>query len=487
MIMFATILTIGAGTTYAANASYILGITNIRESGGAYGIGIKSNNTVEKKIWKIVSYPTLSSNTIDYSNAFYCIKAEHGFAMQGTTNVAAEKRTYSTKYDMKTQKQSVLTKLQAIDVFKTDPTSYNKIMWIVDNMYLPKAPGAEQQKIALLTNAGILDADFTIEDAQITDEDIEVVQQLALWYFTNPNDNPYNSETLPILAFNNKSGKDEGYNTFAGLYDNPSSVPEIHDGTARQMQCAYLYNYLITTAKQKGSYTSSDAVAPLSLDKTRVALTEETDGYLIGPFRINQNSTIPYNIDKLNFTDETGKNFTYTMLNGNKQNISQITLGQDFYIRVPLNTTVKTIRFDFGITYTRTTATYYTTDENTYRDNQPVILVEKGVKPANDHVSVQIPEQKPFDLSLRKFISEVNGKVPTISREPVVDVSKLKAKTATTAIYNHPKTILEVPEEATITYTIRVYNEGEKDGYASEITDHLPEAMTVEIIYIIKK
>ena len=79
-------LTLIIGTTYAANASYILGITNVREAqngklGGAYGIGIKSDGTPEKKVWKIVSYPTMASNTIDYSNAFYCMKAEHGLLL----------------------------------------------------------------------------------------------------------------------------------------------------------------------------------------------------------------------------------------------------------------------------------------------------------------------------------------------------------------------------------------------------------------------
>ena len=114
------------------------------------------------------------------------------------------------------------------------------------------------------------------------------------------------------------------------------------------------------------------------------------------------------------------------------------------------------------------------TPNTLHTDDQPVVLVEKGPQTYTASDSIKIPTPLPFDLSLRKFISEVDGKVPTISREPQVDVTDLKAGRKTTATYNHTKAPLEVNEGSIITYTIRVYNEGKKDGYATEITDHLP-------------
>ncbi|MBO5479087.1 MAG: isopeptide-forming domain-containing fimbrial protein [Clostridia bacterium] len=480
MILFAT-LTIGQGTTYAANSNYVLGITNVREPqngklGGAYGVGgLKSDGTPTKKVWKIVSYPTTSSNTIDYSNAFYCLMAEHGFVSQDTTNVTAVKRNYNLHYDMKLQKQEVLTRLNNTGVFTTDATSYNKIMWIIDNMYLPKQ-STSSEKIALLTNAGIIDSDYTIEHARITDDDIEVVQQMALWYFTNTDSSIYHTESLQELYFNNWSGKDESYKTFEDLYND--SVAGTRDGLYRQQECEMLYKYFITTAKTKGDYVSMDTTSPLTLDKARVQLAEENGNYVIGPFKINQNSTLTYTLDKLGFTDETGKAFSYTLLDANKNKVAnndiESIFGQDFYISVPDTTTISSIKFDFGITYAKTTATYYTTDESTYRNEQPVVLVEKQPIVYEDNVTIQMPAPKVFDLALRKFISGINGNAPLISREPVVDTSGLKAGTSTTAIYNHPKAPLSVEVGDIVTYTIRVYNEGEKDGYVSEITDHLP-------------
>ena len=98
---------------------------------------------------------------------------------------------------------------------------------------------------------------------------------------------------------------------------------------------------------------------------------------------------------------------------------------------------------------------------------------------------------KIFDLALRKFIVAVS-KDETIesneylknsdgsyTREPKVDTSKLNTKdsdgkTITTAIYNHSKTPIEVSRENIVVYNLRVYNEGNIDGYAGEIIDYLP-------------
>ena len=78
---------------------------------------------------------------------------------------------------------------------------------------------------------------------------------------------------------------------------------------------------------------------------------------------------------------------------------------------------------------------------------------------------------KKFDLALRKFITKVNDE--SYSREPVVDTSTISTKG--TATYKHIKQPVAVQKGDIITYTIRVYNEGELDGYVNEITDYLPD------------
>ena len=85
-----------------------------------------------------------------------------------------------------------------------------------------------------------------------------------------------------------------------------------------------------------------------------------------------------------------------------------------------------------------------------------------------------------FDLSLRKFITQVNNtelkdEDGNYLREPVVDLTPLISGESTTAIYNHPKDPVKVSIGDEVIYTIRVYNEGQIDGYVHEITDYLPE------------
>lgn len=81
-----------------------------------------------------------------------------------------------------------------------------------------------------------------------------------------------------------------------------------------------------------------------------------------------------------------------------------------------------------------------------------------------------------FDLSLRKFITAVNNTEIT-SRIPQVDVTPIKDGSSTTAKYDHPKDPVLVSNGNIVTYTIRVFNEGEMDGYASEIKDDMPQGL----------
>ena len=99
-----------------------------------------------------------------------------------------------------------------------------------------------------------------------------------------------------------------------------------------------------------------------------------------------------------------------------------------------------------------------------------------------------------FDLALRKFIIAVSpdaeiseneylkDKNGNYTRAPQVDTSKLNTtgtdgKIITTATYNHPKDPVEVNKDDIVVYMLRVYNEGDIDGYATEIKDHLPPTL----------
>ena len=119
-------------------------------------------------------------------------------------------------------------------------------------------------------------------------------------------------------------------------------------------------------------------------------------------------------------------------------------------------------------------------ENNHYYANVPTIVSGQvegtSVTIENNVIKIKVAnKKKEFDLSLRKFISKVNE--IEYNREPVVDVTGLVNGTDTTAIYNHPKQEVSVRRNDIVIYTIRVYNEGELDGYANVITDFLPEEL----------
>ena len=76
-----------------------------------------------------------------------------------------------------------------------------------------------------------------------------------------------------------------------------------------------------------------------------------------------------------------------------------------------------------------------------------------------------------FDLALRKFITavddqEVTTRVPQLS---IGEDGNIK--------YDHTKDPVEVENGDVVTYTIRIYNEGLIDGYATEVKDDIPDGL----------
>ena len=102
-------------------------------------------------------------------------------------------------------------------------------------------------------------------------------------------------------------------------------------------------------------------------------------------------------------------------------------------------------------------------------------------------ITITVPnETKEFDLALRKFITSVNDSKleGDASREPKVDAKTLingdpKKNGEKTATYNHTKDPIYLNPTDIVEYTLRVYNEGELDGYASRVIDDVPAEVTM--------
>lgn len=448
--------------TYATD-SKILNVIGNREGDETYKI---TNLEPQKTIWKIVSYDSMDDSSIpNYEEAIYCLTPEQGFGSEVSSEPG--KKQYDVSFDMKD-----LSKIDEkyMKLFgdttsgETFNAMYNSILWILDNMYLPKQLPTNQKedvKEILYRKAGI-------EDSKLTDNDIEAVQQLALWYFTSTNEKyHFEPENFPSISVNDTAMEEIG-------------KPLTSEGIQRYEDMKLLYTYFITSAKANASAYGTENTRKLTtpiIDVTNPTSTELTDHTIeenlysiAGPYTVTETTQtkLPYILNGKVLDQNNAPVNEYKILDENKQILSDTTvteniLGKPFYIAIPkTNTEVTQIKLEIESKYFQTKVTAWT-NSTSYATEQLVVIIEKE-------------EEKEFDLALRKFITKIDDKNIT-SRVPNVDVTGLKNGTSTTATYTHPKEPLSVQTGNKVTYTIRVYNEGPSDGYAQEITDNIPEGL----------
>ena len=476
------LLALAMGTSvFAATTPVTFGLSEYRRetNGKQYGYRINNGN---KRVWKVIVYEN-DGTTMNFDNTIYCLKAEKGFY---TATPNSFKQTYDKMVDFADKASLVPT------IFENDDYYY-AATWILDHAYIPyyaksgdsvevqsqKTEQAAQDREDLLNAAGMSDS----LKQELTDDDIDVVQQMALWYFTNTkaeeNSDIYHVDFAGEPSFQEIAIAEKG----VGSYTTMSDVNETRADAMKK-----LYQYMVKTAKSTENIEyykthNGKVEEPITLDST-LNPTVELDGsnYIVGPYKINKNNDLPFELNA-KFTDQNGTdlNGKYTLLNSSKQAVAQGTtikdlVGQSFYISIPSSNIddITKIKFSYTGSYRTSSKGFWTTTQNP-DTVQPLVAVEKQETPLSGEKEVGVAKRE-FDLALRKFISEVNGK--EINREPIVDVSNLNKMVdgakITTATYNHNKKPVAVKPGDIVTYTIRVYNEGELDGYVGEITDYLP-------------
>ena len=495
--ILAMVLIAGSSTVFAATASTPLYLKNEElrtydEPNMAYAI--RNPNDGGHIIWNIVKYDSPTSNSYTSKN-IYCINPNIGFGSDenDTTNKNPNgSATYDTYYNMKTQSDTVkgLSSITDKEITLEDNTkisSYNAILALGDMLYLPhesenQDESENQEKEELLkvvrelakTDSHASNYVEGMETYPLTDDDINAVQQAAIWYFSNYGEEKYN-QTNSTSWLNYKK---EGMTGYTSLSDYNQGTSE---GIIRNAQANVLYKYLIDTAKANAknySSSSSSTGAPAKVNTTALNYEESGSSYIIGPINISENAgnTLPYTIDFIvkNGGTETS---SYKLLDSNKSEVASGTtvkdlVGQNFYISLQKDA-VSTLSVSITINYSDTTLTLWTkaTDINA---TQPVMIPEKKAESVPWEKTVT-PNSKPFDLALRKYITKVNGVEVANTRVPTIDESTISS--TQTATYKHRKDPVLVEKGNIVTYKLTIYNEGEKDGRATKIVDQLPTGL----------
>ncbi len=417
----------------------------------------------------------------NYTNAFYCLNAKKSFP--GATAEGQKSLEYKKVADFKDSTNAEVKSLHLSTSASADEAlwteNYRALEWLFNNSYLRKE--APEQKDSYLAKAFEgSEYDLEVVKATLTDDDIDVIQQYAIWYFTNRDSTEFDVTTLPAVRL---SGVGEDMTP----YDNQSYY-DVTGNNQRQPIANYLYRYLIQSAQDRtdsiyeGSYPSVAETNPVA--------TENDTHYVVGPFKVNAGTVSPeeYSIKLLDQTGaEIARNEYQILIEGENtftnKNVSDI-LNQNYYIYLPkTNTTITNITLELTYSTYETQASVWknkTTNNDNVEVYQPLVLLTRPNTPHRATVPVEIKRTAP-DFALRKYIISVtksNGEKPDLGdRTPDVDVSKLKDGTETTAEYKHKKAPVSVSVGDKVVYEMRVYNEGDVDAAGPVVVDALPKGL----------
>ena len=370
------LLALVTGKVQAASQEF--GLQEYRKPVGSTQYGYKVS---DKYVWKIVTY---SGSAINYDRTLYCLKAEQGFY---TSEPGVFKETYNLSYDFMNK--------NSMNPLPVPSQYYNQIVWILNHSYIPSASTASTDKATLLQNAGISG------NSELSDDDIDVVQQLALWYFTNYDDSTYHKDFENQASFQTvlQSTKTSG---------GTSAYQAIEDiNQTRYDQMDKLFVYLVENAK-KATASSNSTSSPIAMGNTTPTVEVSGSNYIVGPFKIDKNNDTPYTIN-FSITDQSGKSLAgkYTLLDSNKSQTSQTLaqlVGSNFYLRIPISTVnsenITSLRFSMNGNYTITTATYWTKSGDS--TVQPIVELGRTPKAFSGNKEVTFPKEGSYNLKLIK-------------------------------------------------------------------------------------
>ena len=471
---------------------------NFTDGNGAYKIG-DGENTIAYQIIEMKDSNYNTKEGID----LYCVNAGKPLSNGGDH--------YTAHYNMKTQKNDITTK----GIINSD--NYSAVVWLLDNLYVQEK---NADKAGYLANAGIifdndpeintyvydrhLDTIFNNKnladigrnfgykyidtsdnkiDVLLPDELIEVVQQAAIWYFTNNSDFNY------LLTYSD-DGLNNGFiyyspsgatNSFIGLneYTVNGKNGQVQIGNMYLEQASILYDYLVREALKANTagYTGTSQNAQLTIEGLDNVEKQNDGTYKVGPIKVKSDSAVTdLQIDSI----QNGENDITSSVTVEP---STITLNGDFYLTIPENITGD-ITLNVSAKQTAKTQTLWIENENN-NSKQPVVKIAEGKTPVEKSGTINITEpEEVFDLALRKTITGVKtatGSTVEIKNENGLDATRtITADISTipnTATYKHRKDPVVVSKGNIVTYKLSIYNEGDIDGYPSKIVDQLPTGL----------
>ncbi len=537
VLLIALLLTIAGAfftTTYAADQTRTLKAQKERpfDPKSKYQYKVEGQEEGTELLYTVVKiFDDNDRDFSKYTKPIYCLRGGKGF---GATDVSELPIEYiqAEKSEMHQNAKEVIEKYNelygvnldrnvTIEIKNEDGTInnkevniYNAILWILDESYLPKDKVNSENKVVYSSSEykqELLDKAGVPKDQQkdITDNDLEVIQQLAIWYFANYDEQDLKKKPTVSQATMNPT-------QFLRIRINEED--EIIE-TTKANNIDRIYQYFIYGAINNFSAYIKDAeseartreIKKNEFDKTKTLTITNKDNnyYKIGPVIIKSDGRTgekAVNSTRIVLYDAQGKlipksyseNVIYKVVDQDENEVQTLQAGMKYFIMFNKlfekgSDLTDSDKYDMStvtiemLSYIESTATFmYAEIDKDVKDhnatNQAVVEIDK--KENFDKITAT----KEFDLALRKFITSIkrgNSNLTFETRTPEIDTNTLingieNSRTGIkeyTATYTHPKNALEVENGDKVTYTIRIYNEGEIEGTATEVTDYLPEGL----------
>lgn len=430
-----------------------------------------------KTVYKIIDVD-VENNSItnyDYSNELYCLDATKVFPGVNQSTNQATYMTYKNVADFFDGTSDVVKTLHLGTSYNADSSAwtgnYKAVVWLLNNMYYSKA--APEQKLNYISKAfeDYDEHDVDTVMAVLSDDDIEVVQQRAIWFFTNADSSDYNKSVLPTVQLK----KHDVENL---TVSDPKTYAEF-GYEDRQDMANHLFQYLIEKAYAAKTAGDTEEVTYPAIIDTTVTCQSKENHYAVGPFKVRPGTATDYTIKVI---DQSGNEVAASGYEIYDKNGTKITkplkeiLDTEYYIYIPkTNETITQVGIQLEYSDYSTKATLWKNVEDTEGVYQPVVLITKETTPHKPKkLGPIVRDQKIEDLALRKYIISVNGE--KVNRAPTVDVTPLK-NNEDNASYKHAKNPVQIAPGDKVVFEIRVYNEGTEKASGIVVKDALPKGL----------
>ena len=372
-------------------------------SNGATGsiyLGLKGKSTARatgtyefnhRAVFKIVKNNQDGTVENDDGTVIYCLRGGPGFGSESYDNSVIN---YTQYFDIKNP-DSITGAYR--NQLPSDMTTYNELVWVLEHIYNPDNESMDQYLERVGIWPGSKFRNGTIPANEVKDI-VEVIEQVAIWYFTNPDGEYHNQYTDALELEVDGQNLTDKY----GL--------DLVDGEIDTIY-GYFVEGAIEAVTQEGYTYETNEVDPVTLNSSSATAQIQGNNYIVGPYTLERNNDTSYTLSAT-VTDGTSNLSNVQILNQNMQEVTtgstlgdkiNSTVGNNFYISLPMSTNVEKVELTISVSTQVTTPIMWTVGENELAINQPVVMIDTVNKNYSSSSEVTLPKPTgSYNLQLLK-------------------------------------------------------------------------------------